>query len=115
MDVDQAGLMWKLRVKIDAWSQGLDESLRHRNRLLLIESYLRLPPCRVWLFVKHIRLAFLERSMGFETEINFGDYFQEPENIIAKGKCLLSIFMQNVLTKNSFSYYKARKPRSAYL
>ena len=41
----------------------------------------------------------MERSKGFETEIDFGDCFQEPENIIAKGKCLLSIFMQNVLTK----------------
>jgi hypothetical protein len=99
VDMDQARLIWKLRVKIDAWSQGLDESLRLRNRLLLIKSYLRLPPYRVWLFVKHIRDAFLERSKGFETEIDFGDCFQGPENTIARGKCLLSIFIQNVLTK----------------
>jgi hypothetical protein len=98
-DMDQSGLMWRLRVKIDAWSHGLDESLRQRNRLLLIESYLRLPPCRVWLFVKRIRVAFLERSKGFETEIDFGDCFQGPENTIARGKLSTVYLMQNVLTK----------------
>jgi len=30
--------MWKLRVKIDVWSKGLDETLRQRNRDLLIEG-----------------------------------------------------------------------------
>jgi hypothetical protein len=79
-------------LKIDAWSQDFDESLRLRNPLLLIESYLPLPPCRVWLFVKQIRVAFLERSKGFGTEIDVSDCFQGPENIIAGGKYLLSTF-----------------------
>jgi hypothetical protein len=43
----QAALMWKLRVKIDVWSKGLDETLRQHNRDLLIEDYLWLPQRRV--------------------------------------------------------------------
>lgn len=99
MDMDQARLMWMFRVKIDSWSQGLDEGLRHRNRLLLIESYLRLPPSRVWLFVKHHRAGFLERSTGFQIEIDPSDCMEGPENTIARGKCLLSILRQTVLTE----------------
>lgn len=109
MDMDQARLMWKLRVKIDSWSQGLDEGLRHRNRLLLIESYLRLPPSRVWFFVKYIRVGFLERSTGFETEINVGGCTDGPENSIARGKCLLSILITKYIDSNSFSYHQFRK------
>lgn len=89
VDMDQAGLMWKLRVKIDSWSQGLDESLRQRNRLLLIGSYLRLPPCRVWLFLKHVRNGFMQQSKGFETEDDFGDCFQGPENTIARASHII--------------------------
>jgi len=97
--MDQTRRMLKLRIKIDVWSQGLDESLRQRNRLLLIEIYLRLPPCRVWFFVKRIRTASLEHSKAFQTEIDFDDCFQGSENIIARGKYLMSSFIQNVLTK----------------
>lgn len=81
--------MWKLRVKIDVWSQGLDESLRQRNRELLIEAYLRLPPHRVWHFVKHIRLAYLTQMagpMGGNGPCHLEDSFVEgPEDIIAQG------------------------------
>jgi hypothetical protein len=94
--------MWKLRVKIDAWSKGLDESLRQRNREILIETYLRLPPRRVWFFLKHIRHAFFRRAAGLEGENepydDAGLYVQGPEDTIAQGKCLLSIVMQYILT-----------------
>src|SRR5271168_1286294 len=93
--MEQAALMWKLRVKIDVWSNGLDESLRQRNRELLIETYLRLPPRRVWFFLKRIRLAFLGQAARLEGENELYDqvdlYVQEPEDTIAQGKCLLSI------------------------
>lgn len=107
--MDQASRMWKLRVKIDAWSKGLDESLRERNRLLLIESYLRLPPRRVWLFVKHIRFAFVERWKGFGRKIKVGDYTHGPEDIIARGKCLLPIPMQSILTEIASKVIKPEK------
>ena len=91
----QATLMWKLRIKIDVWSQGLDESLRERNRKLLIEAYLRLPPRRVWHFVKHIRVVFLSKSLlhGLDNEPYdpIGSSFQEPEDTIARGKYSPSI------------------------
>ncbi len=90
----QARLMWKLRVKIDVWSQGLDESLRQSNRELLIEAYLQLPPRRVWLFVKHIRFAFLRQMAGPEGENELYDlldsFVQGPEDVIAQGKYLVS-------------------------
>jgi hypothetical protein len=92
MDMDQARLMRMFGVNINAWSQGIDEVLTHRNRLLLIESFFQLPPSRVWFFVKHIRAGLWERSTGLETEIDLGDCLNGPENTIARGKCLLSIF-----------------------
>lgn len=88
--MEQAGPMWKLRVKIDVWSKGLDESLRQRNRELLIEAYLRLPLHRVWLFLKHIRFAVLGRVTGLQvedkTQISGDACEQEPEDTIVQGK-----------------------------
>lgn len=95
----QAERMWTLRVKIDVWSQALDESLRERNRVLLMDSYLRLPPSRVWLFMKHIRIGFLERSRDFGQEEIYRNSFDGPENTLARGKCPFLAFMQDVLTK----------------
>jgi hypothetical protein len=56
-DTTQAQRMWTLRVQIDVWSTGIDESIRVRNRDLLIDAYLRLPSRRVWLFVKYARFT----------------------------------------------------------
>ncbi|KAH7162260.1 hypothetical protein B0J13DRAFT_517531 [Dactylonectria estremocensis] len=91
-DMEQAGLMWKMRIKIDVWSQGVDEYLRQRNRDLLIDAYLRLPPSRVWFFVKHLRNAFLNhqaKSMGrIEVEegvhVSAKENFDGPEDVIAR-------------------------------
>ena len=87
--------MWKLRVKIDVWSKGLDETLRQRNRDLLIEDYLQLPPRRVWHFVKRIRFAFLSQKTRLKGENEPYDlvdsFVQGPEDTIAQGKCLVSI------------------------
>jgi hypothetical protein len=99
--MNQAALMWKLRVKIDVWSKGLDETLRQRNRDLLVEDYLRLPPRRVWHFVKHIRLAFLRQKTGLKEENETCDlvdsFAQGPEDTIAQGKCLVSIVYQGYI------------------
>ncbi|KAI0126689.1 hypothetical protein BJ170DRAFT_724254 [Xylariales sp. AK1849] len=54
-DLAQARLMWTLRVKIDAWSVGLDERIRARNRHLLNAAYLRCSSQRVWLYVKYVK------------------------------------------------------------
>lgn len=92
--MEQSGLMWKLRVKIDSWSQGVDEHIRQRNRRLLIDAYLRLPPGRVWFFLKHRRFETLKlqaRSLG-NMEGKNGLHFRPdivedgPEDVIARGK-----------------------------
>lgn len=89
--------MWKLRVKIDVWSKGLDESLRQRSRDILIEAYLRLPSRRVWFFLKHIRIA--SQGQMAELEGGNGPYdrvdlrMQGPEDTIAKGKYQLLIIL----------------------
>ena len=84
--MNQAGLMWRLRVNIDSWSRGIDEFIRERNRLLLIDLYVRLPPRRVWLYLKQVRIARLHRqSEEFQTLV--GNSTREPEDIIVQGKC----------------------------
>ncbi len=54
--MDQSRRMLVLRVKIDSWSEGVDRAIRQRNRDFLNKIYLRLPPPRVWLYFKRVRL-----------------------------------------------------------
>lgn len=85
-DREQADLMWKLRVKIDKWSQGVEESIRQRNRLLLLDLYLELPPRRVWLFAKLIRFAHFMRPVGSDAHVLFDVFIQQSEDIIVRSK-----------------------------
>lgn len=55
----QSNLMLKLRIKIDSWSQGVDEAIRKRNRTLLVEEYMNLPCRRFWLYLRHWRFMVL--------------------------------------------------------
>lgn len=86
-DMEQVGLMMKLRIKIDAWSWGIDEGLRERNRELLMNAYLRLPPGRVWLYLKHWRSTQMHDP---DSPVLAADHIHEhwdgPEDVIAKGK-----------------------------
>jgi hypothetical protein len=66
--------MWKLRVKIDSWSVGVDELIRERNRGLLEAAFLRCPPRRVWLYVKVVKRAHIfypngVSAIGFDSEL----------------------------------------------
>lgn len=89
----QARLMLKLRVKIDSWSQGVEESVRHRNRGYLEDMYRQLPQRRVWFYLKYWRNMILpdpdisgfspDRPQKPPTENN-------PEDIVAKGRYLMS-------------------------
>jgi hypothetical protein len=82
-DGEQAQRMWTLRVKIDSWSQGkVDEALRQRNRELLIDAYLRLPPSRVWLFVKCSRVEMPNSKLELERN---EEGAAMAENAIARG------------------------------
>lgn len=77
--MEQAELMGVLRTKIDVWSQGVDEHIRGRNRHLLVAEYLRLPPRRVWLWIKRQRFMILGAPDDADTKEN------SPEDVIAKG------------------------------
>ncbi|KAK0721954.1 hypothetical protein B0T26DRAFT_196561 [Lasiosphaeria miniovina] len=97
-DMDQVPRMSKLRVMIDIWSRGVDETIRQRNRALLLDAYLQLPPHRVWLYVK-VEIWQVQDAQGrFQLSTNklSGN---EPEDIIARGKCPLlhtQLLMTNV-------------------
>jgi len=72
--------MWKLRVKIDSWSKGIDEDIRERNRGLVEEAYRRLPPRRYILYYKFCRDIITGQP---DTE-RVGD-MSGPEDAVAKG------------------------------
>lgn len=91
-DLEQSERMRVLRIKIDMWSQGLDESLRDRNRLLLIDAYVRLPACRVWVYLKGLRYEMLYHPYTYqavwERILQKQANDDGPEDIIAKGMSL---------------------------
>lgn len=60
----ECGRMWTLRLKLDSWSQGVDEGIRQRNRDLLTDAYNRLPPCRIWLYVREDAYGFYMQAQG---------------------------------------------------
>ncbi|KAK1836842.1 hypothetical protein QBC39DRAFT_337452 [Podospora conica] len=89
-DWDQGTRMWLLRMKLDSWSQGVDEGIRQRNRNLLNEAYNRLPPSRMWLFVRKRRFMLLHTGPGalpFPKGPN--PMFNNPEDEIVRGNHLV--------------------------
>ncbi|KAI5455794.1 hypothetical protein BGZ63DRAFT_397949 [Mariannaea sp. PMI_226] len=102
-DIEQAGLMIKLRIKIDVWSYGIDESLRQRNRDLLMDAYLRLPSSRVWLYLKYWRSTLLRNPdnpiPATETIDQEDSHFEGPEDVIAKAQHIIDPAKLNNLMK----------------
>ncbi|WZH50157.1 uncharacterized protein QYS62_011399 [Fusarium acuminatum] len=90
-DWEQASRMQQLRIKIDSWSYGVDEVIRNRNRNLLLQMYMLLPPARFWLYMKRVRLMQLTPENIFITvqplvELFSNPNFREgPEDIFSKG------------------------------
>ncbi|KAJ9616680.1 hypothetical protein H2200_000399 [Cladophialophora chaetospira] len=58
-DLDRSAKMLKLRIKIDVWTQGLDESFREKVRTNLRELFCQLPARRVWYYLKRTRFMVL--------------------------------------------------------
>ncbi|KAL7904035.1 hypothetical protein GGI35DRAFT_464162 [Trichoderma velutinum] len=96
-DMKQVFLMWKLRVKIDVWSHGLDEALRERNRNLLMDEYTRLPSHRFWFYTKHWRETILRGPGGPPIEEHASD--DGPEDAIARARGIIEPSRLNVLMK----------------
>ncbi|KAG6062583.1 hypothetical protein E4U32_002145 [Claviceps aff. humidiphila group G2b] len=85
-DLIQSARMLKLRIKIDVWSRGVDEELRHSNREYLIEQYLMLPRRRFWLYLKRHRLSEdMEHHKEGQRHVNLHtSVLDAPEDIIAR-------------------------------
>ncbi|KAG5933217.1 hypothetical protein E4U60_004612 [Claviceps pazoutovae] len=85
-DLIQSARMLKLRIKIDVWSRGVDEQLRHRNREYLIQQYLMLPRRRLWLYLKRRRLSEdMEYRKESQRPVNLHtSVLDAPEDIVAR-------------------------------
>ncbi|KAK0744011.1 hypothetical protein B0T18DRAFT_416366 [Schizothecium vesticola] len=90
-DDDQACRMWTLRLKLDSWSRSVDEGIRQRNRDLLADAYNRLPPCRIWLYVRRRRFMLLHtgpEALPLPTQTG-PIPANNPEDEIARGNHLV--------------------------
>ncbi|KAK3390131.1 hypothetical protein B0H63DRAFT_519366 [Podospora didyma] len=102
-DLEHAYRMWRLRVKIDFWSKGVDEAIRQRNRDLLTEAYLRLPPVQVWLYIKIARFIML--SLDIDQLFVDG-----PEEVIGRvGNIIKPEKLTELMYKSALNDIKFRK------
>lgn len=88
-DMDQSGRMLKMRIKIDVWSQGLDESFRAGIREHLRDLYCQLPARRVWYYLKRVRAMLLGGNGAHgmvELQPDLEDIIDGPEDVIINGK-----------------------------
>lgn len=90
-DMDQARRMVNMRIKIDVWSQGLEESKRQDIRDKLRDLFCQLPARRLWYYLKQLRGMSL-RAPGDIPDIHdeLGGYMEGPEDVIVKGNVLFS-------------------------
>lgn len=88
-DMDQARRMVNMRIKIDVWSQGLEESKRQDIREKLQDLFCQLPARRLWYYLKQLRMMLL-RAPGDVPDINdeMQEYMEGPEDVIVKGNVL---------------------------
>ena len=80
-DMEQARRMLKMRIKVDVWSQGLDEGFRESIRRNVRDLFCQLPVRRVWFYLKQVR----HMRMG-NSEFGGKRSFDGPEDVIAKGR-----------------------------
>lgn len=104
-NIQQAQRMLTLRVKLDTWftELGLAEDMRRFGRQKLLDMYMRLPPVRVWLYTKQLRIMFASGEIllsGHEPshpEFEVLGSCDQPEDVIGAGAYLkLPAFMFHV-------------------
>jgi hypothetical protein len=87
-DMEQARKMLNMRIKVDVWSQGLDEDFREGIRRNVRDLFCQLPVRRVWYYLKLVRYMRLNsgKAGGLEN-LGCGEESlpNEPEDVIAKG------------------------------
>jgi hypothetical protein len=91
-DLDQARRMVKLRIKIDVWSQGVEEHIREATRENLRDLFCQLQPTRVWYYLKLIRNMVLNGHRPDSALPDFGDFKDRPEDTIVEGEFYFSLF-----------------------
>jgi hypothetical protein len=81
--------MLNMRIKIDVFTKGLDESFREGVRDDLCELFCQLPPRRVWFYLKQVRNMLLRgRNAVLEDELEMdeaGVHMDGPEDPITRG------------------------------
>ena len=88
-DLEQRRRMQNMRIKVDVWSKGLEESLRKSIRENVRDLFCQLPVRRVWCYLKLVQHMILKDPGADELEnVGFDDgkSLDGPEDIIAKGK-----------------------------
>ena len=88
-DMDQAAKMQNMRIKIDVWTQGLEENFREKVRQTLISLFCQLPARRVWLYLKYIRNMLLNGKGTVKSQLESDHLIDGPEDVIVNGKCYL--------------------------
>ncbi|CEI68096.1 unnamed protein product [Fusarium venenatum] len=75
-DWEQASRMQQLQIKIDSWTYkyGVDKVIRNRNRNLLLQMYMLLPPARFWLYMKRPIVELFSNA----------NFREGPEDIFSK-------------------------------
>ncbi|EED23296.1 conserved hypothetical protein [Talaromyces stipitatus ATCC 10500] len=88
-DLDQTRRMINLRIQIDVCTQGLREIKRQDIREKLRDHFCQLvPPRRLWLYLKQIRLMSLKGPASLQTELD-QEYGDGPEDIIVKASHII--------------------------
>ncbi|KAF1847287.1 uncharacterized protein K460DRAFT_276406 [Cucurbitaria berberidis CBS 394.84] len=82
-DMEQAGKMRFLRIKIDVCTQGFREAIREKVRENLRDIFCQLPARRLWLYLKSLRVMSLG-SPGSPDEIMSNESMDGPEDVIVK-------------------------------
>jgi hypothetical protein len=88
-DMDQASRMLNMRIKIDVWSNGLDENFREIIRENLRDLFCELPARRVLYYLKHLRHLQLKgfRPNGDQgSRLDIEDLMDGPEDVLVRGK-----------------------------
>ena len=90
-DLEQGRRMLNMRIKVDVWSKGLDESFRESIRENVRDLFCQLPVRRVWYYLKMVRNMVLKGHREDELEnsgFDDGKSLEGPEDVIVRGEIL---------------------------
>lgn len=91
-DMDQAQKMFNMRIKIDVWSKGENESLRQGFRNQMAVCFWQLPARRVWLYLSIVRfLRFDGKAIAAGqkldmSQLKLADQRGHAEDVIVEGQ-----------------------------